>query len=497
MAFDTSGRSPGQRYRRAAAVAWAVVVPLALIGFLAVHVMSDGAKEPLSQAGSPHRESPTGHFLLAAATVLVACRIGGSLMRRLRQPAVMGEICAGLALGPALLGQVSPEAAHWLFPASSLPLLDGLAQLGLVLFMFGVGQELAHVRMRGTLTRAVLVTHASLLIPFAGGTAAAVALLATDSGTGGVRPVVFVLFVGCALSITAFPVLARILADLGRMRTEPGRLSLFAAAVGDGVGWLVLAALLAGARGGATPGGLLFDALGTLALVALFLGPVRRLLRRLPALNDGRTADIGTTTGLVAGIAATSALTAALGVHQLIGAMLAGLVWPVRRRPADQVARRLARSAASTLLPFFFFFEFGLHTDLSTLRWDGRTVLTLLGLTCLATVTKVVGPAVTARLTGMSWRSAYTLGVLLNARGLTELVVLQVGYQAGIIDERLLGILTLVALITTAMTSVLLHCGRAASQHGPRELRDQQDRLDQQDQRDSVGDEGMRTGQPV
>ncbi|MEU7581657.1 cation:proton antiporter [Streptomyces sp. NPDC041068] len=491
MAADTSGHAPGRRYRMAAAVAWAVVVPLALIGFLVVHVMSDGAGEPLPQARTPHREDLTGHFLLAAAVVLVACRLGGTLMRRLRQPAVMGEICAGLALGPSLLGQAAPDAAHWLFPASSLPLLDGLAQLGLVLFMFEVGRELAHVRMRGgTLTRAVLVSHASLLIPFAGGAAAAVALWATGFGTGDVLPVVFVLFVGCACSVTAFPVLARILADLGRTRTEPGRLSLFAAAVGDGAGWLVLAALLAGAGGSGAPGRLLFNALSCLALVALFLGPIRRLLACLPALNDGRSADIGTTTGLVAGIAATSALTAALGVHQLIGAMLVGLAWPVRGRPAGPVARRLGRSATSTLLPFFFF-EFGLHTDLSTLRWDRRTVLVLLGLTCLATVTKVVGPAVAARLTGMSWRSACTLGVLLNARGLTELVVLQAGYQAGIIDERLLGILTLVALVTTAMTSVLLRCGPAASRHEHRKLRGQRE------QHASVGDEGMRTGQPV
>jgi Kef-type K+ transport system membrane component KefB len=183
-------------------------------------------------------------------------------------------------------------------------------------------------------------------------------------------------------------------------------------------------------------------------------GPVRRLLARWPGLSEEQHDGPARWAVLVAAIAATSALTAALGVHKLIGALLVGLAWPVRDRGARDVATRLAEWAKSVLLPFFF--EFGLHTDLTALHWGRSTVLTLVGLFLLVTVTKTVGSALCARLTGMPPRSACTVGVLLNTRGLTELVVIQTGYQAGIIGARMLGVLTLIALGTTATTSVLL-----------------------------------------
>ncbi|WP_162689179.1 cation:proton antiporter [Streptomyces sp. ICC1] len=213
------------------------------------------------------------------------------------------------------------------------------------------------------------------------------------------------------------------------------------------------------------------------------LGPVRGGLRRWARAGRDREHPVAVLTVLlVVAVTAAAATTAALGVHQLIGALLVGLAWPVGAAAADgggtsgggtsgggtsgrtddtggghadRAAERLASTARSVLLPFFFF-GFGLSTDLTGLRWDARTASVLAVLLALAVLAKIAGPALCARLTGMAWRPALTVGVLLNARGLTELVVIQIGYQAGVIDRRLLGILTLVALATTAMTSPLL-----------------------------------------
>ncbi|AYG78747.1 Na(+)/H(+)-K(+) antiporter GerN [Streptomyces hundungensis] len=439
------------RHRQGTAITVTAVLPLLLI---AGSALAMPGTDVAAAAASGPKLGAAGHSLLAVAVVLTAAHLGGALARRLGQPPVVGEICAGLALGPSLLGNLAPGAMGWLFPRGTLGPLDGLAQLGLILFMFGVGQELAGMRLRGAATRALLVSQSSVLVPFALGALVAVPLAARYAGPRG-HGVAFVLFVGCALSITAFPVLARLLSDLGISRTEPGRLSLFAAAIGDGAGWLVLAGILATAHG-SDPTMVLVNAAATMAVVALFLGPVKRLLARW-ASRKGGGADSGIV--LVVGVASAAALTAVLGVHQLIGALLVGLVWPKNR--TGPVVEGLTGTAKTVLLPFFFF-GFGLTADLSALTWDGTTVLVFLGLLALATVGKVAGPGLCAWLTGMPRRPALVLGVLLNARGLTELIVIQIGYDAGIIDARMLAILTLVALGTTIMTSPLLRLLKAA-----------------------------------
>ncbi|MFG2873453.1 cation:proton antiporter [Streptomyces sp. NPDC048337] len=440
---------PTPRRGVAAAVAVTAVLPVAVI---VATVAGLPGSDTGAGGGSGLKLGATGHFFLACVVVLAAAYVGGALARRLGQPRVIGEIVAGLALGPSLLGNLAPGAMAWLFPAGSRAPMEGLAQLGLILFMFGVGQELAGMRLRGAATRALLVSQASVLVPFALGAVVAVPLAERYAGPHG-GGIAFVLFIGSALSITAFPVLARILADLGISRTEPGRLSLFAAAVGDGAGWLVLAAILAVAHG-SDPTMLLVNGLVAVAMAAVFLGPVKRLLSHWAARDRG-----GAATGvlLVGGVTAAATLTAAIGVHQLIGALLVGLAWPAR---GAAVAERLTSTAKTVLLPFFFF-GFGLTADLSALHWDSGTVLVFLGLLALATVGKIGGPGLCARLTGMRRRPALVLGVLLNARGLTELIVIQIGYDAGIIDARMLAILTLVALGTTVMTSPLLRLLKA------------------------------------
>ncbi|MEU2776253.1 cation:proton antiporter [Streptomyces sp. NPDC007162] len=433
-----------------------VVLPLVVITGAAVTVAR--SKSP---SGAAVREvarlDKSGHFFLAVAAILLAVLLGGRLADRLGQPRVIGEICAGLAMGPTVLGRFAPDAKDWLFPAGSLPMLDGLAQIGLVFFMFGVGRELTGMSLRTVGPQVLMVSQASLLMPFAAGAAAAVPLVQDFSGPAG-HPMAFVLFVGCALSVTALPVLARILADLRITRTRQGQLSLFAAALGDGVVWLVLTAILAVVHG-STLTGVLWNGLFAAALTVVFLGPLRRGLARWArsreAAGEGTEGDATVMLLLAGGVAATATLTTVVGVHQLIGALLAGLAWPTGNARMARVADRLSSMSKTVLLPFFFF-GFGLSIDLGSLRFDRSSVLAMTTLLCLAVATKVCGPALGAVLTGMRARPALTLGVLLSARGLTELVILQIGYQAGVIDQRLLSILTIVALVTTILTRPLL-----------------------------------------
>lgn len=432
-----------------------VVLPLAVTVWAAVAVATAQSPDRAAVHGAGLDKS--GHFLLAVAAILLAAFLGGWLADRLGQPRVIGEICAGLAMGPTVLGRLAPEAKDWLFPTDTLPMLDGLAQVGLVFFMFGVGRELTGMPLRGVGPQVLLVSQASLLIPFAAGTAAAVPLVHDFTGPAD-NPTAFVLFAGCALSVTALPVLARILTDLRLSHTRQGQLSLFASALGDGVVWLVLAAILAVVHG-SSPAGVLWNGLFAVTLTVVFLGPLRRGLagwaRSRAGSGEGTGGDATVMVLLAGGVAATATLTSVVGVHQLIGALLAGLAWPTGNARTARVADRLSGMSKTVLLPFFFF-GFGLNIDLGSLQFDRTSVLALSALLFLAVATKVCGPALSAVLTGMRLRPALTLGVLLNARGLTELVILQIGYQAGVIDQRLLSILTIVALVTTMVTRPLL-----------------------------------------
>ncbi|MFF8290538.1 cation:proton antiporter [Streptomyces sp. NPDC016309] len=447
---------PVRSKRQRAAVVALVVLPLAVTGGAVAAVVATG--EPgAAVVRETARLDKGGHFFLAVAAILLAAWLGGRLADRLGQPRVIGEICAGLAMGPTALGRFAPGVKDWLFPADALPMLDGLAQIGLVFFMFGVGRELTSMPLRGVGPQVLMVSQASMLVPFAAGTAAAVPLVAQFRGPSG-DPMAFVLFVGCALSVTALPVLARILTDLRLTHTRQGQLSLFASAVGDGAVWLVLTAVLALVHGGG-PMGVLWNGVFAAVLTLVFLGPLRRALARWAgsrsASGEGAGGDAVLMVLLAAGIAATATLTTVIGIHQLIGALLVGLAWPTGNARAARVADRLSGTSKTVLLPFFFF-GFGLNIDLGSLRFDRASVLALATLLFLAVATKVCGPALSAVLTGMRPKPALMLGVLLNARGLTELVILQIGYQAGIIDQRLLSILTIVALVTTIVTRPLL-----------------------------------------
>ncbi|MEV6978437.1 cation:proton antiporter [Kitasatospora sp. NPDC093806] len=459
-----------------------VVLPV-VVGIAA---LTGGESGGVTEAAHKGGLSQATLLLLAAALVLVTAWAAGALAARLGQPRVIGEICAGILLGPSALGAVAPGFVAWLFPRGVVTGLDGLAQIGLVLFMFGVGQELAAVRGAGREARgAALVTLASFLVPFASGLVVAISLFPKHAGsTVGSTP--FALFLGCALGVTAFPVLARILADLGIMSGRIGRLSLYAAAVGDGACWIVLTIALALAQGGGAA-----DEWRTLALIVpaavVILWPVRIALGKLLAGPAGRS-PVAVLTICTAGTAAAAGLTSALGVHQLIGAFLFGLAWPVGHGrpaegasakgvsakgrsakgasgkaeragaghgPADEASTEPVATLARLLMPFFFL-GFGLSLDLRDLALNADNLLLLVVLLAVAMFSKVIGAGLGGLWSGLPRREALGLGVLMNTRGLTELVVLGIGHQAGVIDGPLFAALVLVTLATTAMTGPVL-----------------------------------------
>ncbi|MBB5935460.1 cation:proton antiporter domain-containing protein [Streptomyces zagrosensis] len=444
---DTSEGEDRPRGRRQRLLGYAALVALpAIICVVALIAAPEGS----GAAGAGHGvDHTTAKLLLAASGVLAVALGAGALAVRIGQPRVMGEICAGLALGPSVLGQVAPDVSDWIFPAKVVTGLDALAQLGLVLFMFGVGQELAQARQTRVERGFALVTCASFLVPFAAGTATALWLWEEHSGSTQ-NPLAFALFLGCSLSVTAFPVLARVLTDLGLLKTRTGRLSLYAAAVGDGVCWVVLTAALALASGEGA-GGQWWKLLLFVATAVVLLGPVRIWLARL---LDGSTkhSPVITSTLCIAGVAASAGVTALLGIHQLIGAFLFGLAWPhISGKGDDAVALSSVTTLAGLLLPFFFL-GFGLSLDLGDLSLDADGALLLAGLLTLATLTKVIGAGVAGYLTGLSRARSLELGILMNTRGLTELVVLGIGHEAEVIDTQLFVVLVVVTLVTTAMT---------------------------------------------
>jgi Kef-type K+ transport system membrane component KefB len=409
-------------------------------------------------SGAP--AASTEHLFLAIAAIAAAAAVGGRIAAALGQPPVIGEICVGIMLGPSLLGRLGPGLSHVLFPASVLPELNALAELGLVLFMFQVGRDFAALRVRTMAARGLVISAASLLIPFSAG-----ALLASRFTTGNLGPagnrLAFVLFVGCALSVTAFPVLARILADLGLGATIAGRLSLFAAALGDGGCWVLLAAALAAVHGP------VFSSGGRTLLLAMLVagaavGPLRWALARAAARAHERDV-VAPASGnpavwsivIVVGVTAVCTLTAAIGVHEIIGAFLAGMACPRSYRPVNVAVDRLGEVSRTVLLPVFFA-RFGLTVSLGAVHWSAAVVAFALLLLLAAVGTKMIGPALCARLTGLSWPDSGALGILLNARGLTELAVLQTGWQVGLINAQLLALLTIITLVTTVMTSPVL-----------------------------------------
>lgn len=395
--------------------------------------------------------------LLDVAIVVVAARLAGNLFRRIGQPAVIGEITAGIALGPTLLGALPGDLDQLLFPTDVRPFLTVIAQLGLALFMFIVGLEVDLSLIRGRGRAAGAVAAGSLVLPFGLGAALAAVLYPLHAQVGGetVAPAAFVLFVGVAMSITALPVMARILAERGMQRVPTGVLALACAALDDVLGWALLAVVVAIAAGGTLAGAGAIVGL-TLAFVAVMFFVVRPLLTRLVVRHRaaGRlTPDLLAV--VLAGLLLSAWVTDLIGVHAIFGAFVFGAVMPRRDAAAltREILERLEQVSLLLLLPVFFVVA-GLQVDIGAIGADGLWQLGLILLVAVAG--KFVGAAGAARAQRMPRRQATALGLLMNTRGLTEIVILQVGVQLGVLDPTMFTLMVIMALVTTMMTGPLL-----------------------------------------
>ncbi|MGH3670226.1 MAG: cation:proton antiporter [Pseudonocardiaceae bacterium] len=396
--------------------------------------------------------------VLDIAIVIAAARLMGAVFRRIGQPAVLGEITAGVLLGPTLLGAFPGDLDHLLFPIDARPFLAVIAQLGLIMFMFIVGLEIDLSLVRGRERIASIVSLSSVALPFGLGLALATVLYPRHDTVNG-RPIEFLalaLFLGVAMSITAFPVLARILSERGMHRTPIGVLSLACAAVDDVIAWSLLAIVVAVTTGG-SPDRVILLILGTAAFAAFMFLVLRRLLARLVIRYErarGLTPDLLAV--VLVGALLSAYATEAIGVHTIFGAFLFGVVMPRRGAAAliRDILAQVEHLVVLLLLPVFFVVA-GLQVDLTGLGLDG---LWQLGLILLVAVTgKFLGAYGAARAQRVPRRQAGALGLLINTRGLTELVILTVGLQLGVLDSQLYTMLVVMALVTTAMAGPLLN----------------------------------------
>lgn len=428
-----------------------VVVPAgaAVVALLAADVGS-GEVRPGDGDTSSVLGHPLARLFLAIAAVVGTCKLAGVLMRRVGQPPVIGEIAAGIVLGPSVLGALWPAGREFLLPDQVLPELNVLAQLGVVLFVFLTGLELDVGKLKGRGPLALVVSHVSIAAPFLLGVLLAVAAYDRFAPDGvGFLP--FALFLGVSMSITALPVLARILVDLGIYRSRIGTLVMTCALAGDVTAWILLALVVA-VIGVSTMTGVVLTAVLT-AVFAGLLFALRPWLSRVLETAGAHRARI-VVQSVIVGVLVCATATEWMGVHAIFGAFLFGLILPGDSVVGERLHSTIGSLTTTLLLPLFFAYS-GLRTELALLgdvgmwAWCGLILL-------LAVAGKLGGSAVAARAMGADWNQALQIGALMNCRGLTELVVLNIGLDLGVLSPDLFAILVLMALLTTALASPMV-----------------------------------------
>ena len=400
-------------------------------------------------------DSTLAKILLDIAILLAVSQVLRLVLIPLRQPEVIAYVLAGFLLGPSLLGALPSDPSGFLFPEEVRSGLSTIGSIGLVLFAFLIGLELDLGAFRRQSRRVLEVSAGAFLLPLAVGAGLALALYPRHGHVAGaaVPRTAFVLFIATAMAVTAFPVLVAIVAERGMRDSPLGRLAIGSAAIQDAVGWVLLAAALAASSGRGS--GLPRVALETLAFLvglALVRPLLRAALRSIAGRGEGETGTLALALGFAI---ACAGATQAIGLHLVVGAFAAGLALP-----RDVIGASVRSLAASTmpvtmalLLPIYFLGP-GLGVDVGTI--DGRGFVELAAIVVLACGSKLLGGGLAARRSGLSWADAGALGVLLNTRGLMELVVLSVGYAEGVLDRALYSELVIMALVTTLMTGPLL-----------------------------------------
>ena len=456
-AVTTTGGGRGGVAKSAGLYSAMIVVTVG--AFLAVCEAGRGLVAPtaagastLRSGAAAHGASSLTHLLLALLVVIGSARLLGAVFRYFHQPAVMGEVIAGIVLGPSLLGRLAPDVSAVIFPTAVVPSLGVVAQVGVILYMFLVGLELDIGALGKKTHTSVAISHASIVTPFLLGGALALWMYPRFS-TADVPFTVFALFLGVSMSVTAFPVLARILTDRKMQRSSIGIIALTCAAVDDVTAWCLLAFVVGVANADAG------SAVPTVLLTAAFMGIVWFIVRpfmgwvaRRHEMREG-----GNHSFAIASIALLLAAlaTEVIGIHALFGAFLVGAVMPADSKMAHDIKHKLEEAVLVLLLPAFFAIV-GLRTQIGLVEGLDRWLVVGL-VVVVASLGKFGGSAVAARFTGLDWHKAASIGILMNTRGLMELIVLNIGLDLGVLSPTLFAILVLMALITTLATTPLLH----------------------------------------
>lgn len=396
---------------------------------------------------------PLAILLVQIITILFVARFFGWICRKIGQPTVIGEMIAGIVLGPSLVGMLFPEYSALLFPKESLGNLQFLSQIGLILFMYVVGMELDLSVLKNKAKDAVIISHASIIIPFTLGLGLAY-FIYEQFAPAGVEFASFGLFLGIAMSITAFPVLARIVQERGLHRTRIGALVITCAAADDITAWCILAAVIAIVKAGSFVSSLYIMGLAII-YVMLMLKVVKPFLKRIGDLYSHKE---NVTKPVIAifflTLLISSYTTEIIGIHALFGAFMAGAIMPESMRFRSIFIEKVEDVSQVMLLPLFFVFT-GLRTQIGLL--DDPYLWKVCGLIIAVAVTgKFIGSALTARFVGQNWRDSLTIGALMNTRGLMELIVLNIGYDLGVLSTEIFSMMVIMALATTFMTGPAL-----------------------------------------
>lgn len=398
-------------------------------------------------------QHPLAILLAQIATIMFAARIFGWLFRKIGQPTVIGEIVAGIVLGPSLIGMYFPEFSEVLFPIKSLGNIQFLSQIGLILFMFVVGMELDLKVLRNKADDAVIISHASIVMPFALGMGLAY-FIYQEFAPVGVQFLSFGLFLGIAMSITAFPVLARIVQERGIHKTRLGTIVITCAAADDITAWCLLAAVIAIVKAGSFLSSLYVIFLAVLYVIFV-IKVVRPFLKRIGDLHTSREHLSKPIVAIFFITLIFSAYaTEVIGIHALFGAFMAGAIMPENVKFRNIFIEKVEDVSLVLLLPLFFVFtglrtQIGLLNDLYLWQVTGFIIL-------VAVIGKFVGSAIAAKYVGQTWKDSLTIGALMNTRGLMELVVLNIGYDLGVLTPEIFAMMVIMALVTTFMTGPAL-----------------------------------------
>lgn len=456
-----SAARPG--WRGAAAYVLMLVGAVGL--FFLIRSVGEGLTAPAAPPGAVSVARPKAgqvdvvrHVLAALAAVVGLGYVLGRLFLRVGQPPVIGEVVAGILLGPSVLGAISPDAMHWLIPGPDadpkgqvMAAVQAIAQVGVILYLFLVGLDLNAARLRTEARATVVITHAGIAVPFVLGAALALWLYPTYSHAG-VPFTSFALFLGAALAVTAFPVLARILADRRMDTTDLGATALGCAATDDVTAWCLVALVVGVAQ--AQVESAVVAGVGAVAFIAGMFLVVKPLVARIVRRLDAGPLHPAAVTGVLGAVLVSALATEALGIHGVFGAFLLGAVIPHDSRLAREFSARLKDVVVVLLLPAFFAVA-GMRTEVGLLGgWQNWLVCGVVVL--VATAGKFGGVTVAARLTGYRWRTAAALGALMNTRGLMALIVLDIGLSLGVLSPTLFAMMVLMALVTTMATAPAL-----------------------------------------